>query len=89
VLYQGTSHLRFAVGGGGSDGGSGGWGRAPLSSKAKAKARLRGQGLAPECEGDRKRLCAGVAAGGGRTHKCVDAHKSELSKECLNAEYGE
>jgi hypothetical protein len=44
-------------------------------------------GLAPECEGDKKRLCADVKPGGGRTHQCILDKKEELSEGCRRAEF--
>jgi hypothetical protein len=46
-------------------------------------------GLAPECEEDKKRLCADVKPGGGRTHQCILDKKEELSEGCRRAEFTE
>jgi hypothetical protein len=58
------------VGGGGGGGGGGG----------------SIMGLAPECEADKRRLCAGVQPGGHRTHACMAAHHTELSDACRRAD---
>jgi hypothetical protein len=44
-------------------------------------------GLAPECEEDKKRLCKDVKPGGGRTHQCILDHKEKLSEKCRRAEF--
>jgi hypothetical protein len=43
--------------------------------------------LAQECEEDKKRLCADVKPGGGRTHQCILDKKEELSEGCRKAEF--
>jgi hypothetical protein len=44
-------------------------------------------GLAPECEEDKKRLCKDVKPGGGRTHQCILDNKEKLSEKCRRAEF--
>ena len=44
-------------------------------------------GLAPECEEDKKRLCSNIKPGGGRTHQCILDNKEKLSEKCRRAEF--
>lgn len=41
--------------------------------------------LRSECGADISRLCPGIAPGGGRLMKCVQANKAQLSKPCAEA----
>jgi hypothetical protein len=36
------------------------------------------------CKADMDKFCKDVEPGGGRKLKCLDQHKSELSKECID-----
>eukprot|EP00937_MAST-01D_sp_MAST-1D-sp2_P006718 g6718.t1 len=44
-------------------------------------------GVMQECEQDKKKLCAGVKPGGGRTHKCLEGMKAagKLSPACAKS----
>lgn len=41
--------------------------------------------LRAACEGDYKRLCAGVQPGGGRILQCLKTHGNEVSEGCRTA----
>lgn len=45
-------------------------------------------GISSACEADKRRFCAEVVPGNGRTHRCMDEHLSDLSEACRRAEYG-